>query len=68
MKVAAVQTLEFEWVPCAAHIINNATKRGLEAIDGDEEQGAAWVMFRLAQQLPTKLKLSNVKQERFFDI
>ena len=45
MKVAVQRELSFEWVPCAAHIINNAAKRGLAAVDGDPFKGEAYRMF-----------------------
>ena len=67
MRATVKSQLRWEWMPCASHVINQAAQRGLAAVD-DAPQGDAWAMFRLAQELPTKLACSNVKQKQFMQI
>ena len=62
MKSAVISKLKYEWLPCACHVPHNAAQRGMSALQ-DTPAGAR--ILDMVTELPTQLKRSNAKWERF---
>ena len=62
MKSAVISKLKYEWLPCACHVLHNAAQRGMSALQ-DTPAGAQ--ILDMVTELPTQLKRSNAKWERF---
>ena len=62
MKSAVISKLKYEWLPCACHVLHNAAQRGMSALQ-DTPAGAR--ILDMVTELPTQLKRSNAKWERF---
>ena len=62
MKSAIISKLKHKWLPCACHVLHNAAQRGMSTLQ-DTPAGAR--ILDMVMELPTQLKHSNAKWERF---
>ena len=62
MKSAVISKLKYKWPSCSCHVLHNAAQRGMSALQ-DTPAGAQ--ILDMVTELPTQLKRSNAKWERF---
>ena len=62
MKSAVISKLKYEWLPCACYVLHNAAQCGMSTLQ-DTPAGAR--ILDMVMELPTQLKRSNAKWERF---
>ena len=62
MKSTIIYKLKYEWLPCTCHVLHDAAQRGMSTLQ-DTPAGAR--ILDMVTELPTQLKRSNAKWERF---
>ena len=62
MKSTILSKLEYEWLPCACHVLHNAAQRGMSAL---QEIPAGARILNMVTELPKELRRSNGKWQRF---